>query len=126
MALSPYLKREFDLLGFHNLEVFLHLTDGFQSGRSKFRWNAPSDVTLVNKFSDMLIEEMRIPENWFQVPNKWLVFNMADGLSRVETKKMYHLLWVKHLAMISKLSLLFFPMADYKFDPQASLSFVYF
>ena len=75
MSLSPYLKRDFDLVGFHNLEVYLHLTDGYQCSQSKFRWNARRDVALVNKFSDMLIEELRIPENWFQVPNKGLVFN---------------------------------------------------
>lgn len=78
MSLSPYLKREFDLLGFHNLEVYLHLTDGFHDTQSKFRWNARRDVALANKFSDMLIEELRIPENWFQVPNKGLVFNRHD------------------------------------------------
>ena len=75
MSLSPYLKREFDLLGFHNLEIYLHLTDGYVGKRLKFRWNARRDLALVNKSSDMLIEELRIPECWYQVPNKGLVFN---------------------------------------------------
>ena len=75
MSLSPYLKQEFDLAGFHNLEIYLHLTDGYAGKKSKFRWNARRDLALVNKCSDMLIEELRIPEFWFQVSNKGLVFN---------------------------------------------------
>ena len=44
MSLSPYLKREFDLLGFHNLEIYLHLTDGYVGKRLKFWWNARRDL----------------------------------------------------------------------------------
>ncbi|GMY38009.1 phospholipase A1-Igamma1, chloroplastic-like [Fagus crenata] len=72
---SPYLKHESDLLGCHNLELYLHLLDGFLSKQSKFRWNARRDVALVNKTSDMLIEELRIPEFWYELPYKGLVLN---------------------------------------------------
>ncbi|KAK9268172.1 hypothetical protein L1049_010614 [Liquidambar formosana] len=75
VSMSPYLKQGFDLLGFHNLEMYLHLVDGFLGKKLNFRRNARRDVALVNKASDMLIEELRIPENWYQLPNKGLVFN---------------------------------------------------
>ncbi|GMY37718.1 phospholipase A1-Igamma2, chloroplastic [Fagus crenata] len=53
------MKHESDLLGCHNLELYLHLLDGFLGKQSKFRWNARRDVALQNKTSDMLIEELR-------------------------------------------------------------------
>ncbi|XP_023001410.1 phospholipase A1-Igamma1, chloroplastic-like [Cucurbita maxima] len=75
MYMSPYLKRESDMSGSHNLEIYLHLVDGFVSRRGKFRWNSRRDVALVNKGSDMLVEELRIPEFWYQLPHKGLVKN---------------------------------------------------
>ncbi|XP_031285903.1 phospholipase A1-Igamma1, chloroplastic-like [Pistacia vera] len=72
---SPYLKQDSDLSGSHNLELYLHLLDGYLSKKSKFRWNARRDIALVNKSSDMLIEELRIPEFWYQLPHKGLVLN---------------------------------------------------
>ncbi|XP_030972286.1 phospholipase A1-Igamma1, chloroplastic-like [Quercus lobata] len=75
MFMSPYLKRESDLIGSHNLEIYLHHVDGFLSKQRKFRWNARRDVALVNKTTDMLIEELRIPKFWYQLPYKGLVLN---------------------------------------------------
>ncbi|XP_050231022.1 phospholipase A1-Igamma1, chloroplastic [Mercurialis annua] len=75
MDTSPYLKRDADMSGSHNLEVYLHLLDGFMGKKMKFRWNARRDLALVNKSSDMLIEELRIPEFWYQMPHKGLVLN---------------------------------------------------
>ncbi|KAI3942964.1 hypothetical protein MKW98_005476 [Papaver atlanticum] len=72
---SPYLKRKFDLLGFHSLETYLHLVDGFVSSESSFREHAKRDVALVNKASGMLVDELRIPENWYQLEHKGLVKN---------------------------------------------------
>ncbi|KAJ4703065.1 phospholipase A1-Igamma1, chloroplastic-like [Melia azedarach] len=74
-SMSPYLKDDTDYSGCHNLELYLHLVDGFFSKKSKFRWNARRDLALVNKSSDMLIEELRIPEFWYQLPHKGLVLN---------------------------------------------------
>ncbi|KAJ0082739.1 hypothetical protein Patl1_11183 [Pistacia atlantica] len=74
-VVSPYLKQDSDLSGSHNLELYLHLLDGYLSKKSKFRWNARRDIALVNKSSDMLIEELRIPEFWYQLPHKGLVLN---------------------------------------------------
>lgn len=78
-SLSPYLKSEFNLTGFHCLETYLHLLDGFTSSKAKFRWNARRDIALVNKSSEMLIDELRIPANWYQLPYKGLVFNSYYG-----------------------------------------------
>lgn len=73
--MSPYLKHESDLSGSHNLELYLHLIDGFLSKKSKHRWNARRDLALVNKGSDMLIEDLKIPEFWYQFPYKGLMLN---------------------------------------------------
>ncbi|KAK6932133.1 Fungal lipase-like domain [Dillenia turbinata] len=72
---SPFVKHEFNLVGFHSLEVYLHLVDGYHSLKSKFRKDAKRDLALINKSTDMLIDEVRIPENWRQFSNKGLVYN---------------------------------------------------
>ncbi|XVF87102.1 hypothetical protein PTKIN_Ptkin18bG0092900 [Pterospermum kingtungense] len=75
VLISPYLRRDPDLSGSHNLETYLHLLDGYVSKTSKFRWNARRDVALVNKTTDMLIKELKIPDFWYQTPFKGLVLN---------------------------------------------------
>ncbi|ONK65175.1 uncharacterized protein A4U43_C07F34460 [Asparagus officinalis] len=72
---SPYLRRGLHLAGFHNLETYLHLVDGFLSRDSEFRKTAKRDVALVNKASGMLKEELGIPACWNQSANKGLVCN---------------------------------------------------
>ncbi|XWS18685.1 hypothetical protein CRYUN_Cryun32bG0066000 [Craigia yunnanensis] len=72
---SPYLKRGFNPLGFHSLEMYLHLVDEFLNAGSTFRSDARRDVTLVNKACDMLVDELRIPHCWSQLANKGLVRN---------------------------------------------------
>lgn len=72
---SPYLKRGFNVLGYHSLETYLHLVDGFVSTKSLFRTEARRDIALVNKACDMLVEELRIPHFWYQMANKGLVCN---------------------------------------------------
>ncbi|XP_057492934.1 phospholipase A1-Igamma1, chloroplastic [Actinidia eriantha] len=72
---SPYLKRRLNLLGFHMLETYLHVVDGFLSTSSTYRSNARRDVALVNKCCDMLVDELRIPPCWYQMENKGLVCN---------------------------------------------------
>ncbi|KAL7241977.1 hypothetical protein ACSBR1_014535 [Camellia fascicularis] len=64
-----------DFAGFHMLETYLHLVDGFMSTRSTFRSNARRDAALVNKACDMLVDELRIPPCWYQMENKGLVCN---------------------------------------------------
>ncbi|MBA0724305.1 hypothetical protein Golax_021004 [Gossypium laxum] len=75
MLHSPYLRRDPDYTGCHNLEIYLHLLDGYVSKTSKFRWNARRDVALVNKSTNMLITELKIPECWYERPFKGLVLN---------------------------------------------------
>lgn len=72
---SPYLKHGFNPLGFHSLETYLHLVDGFESADSAFRSDARRDVALVNKACDVLVDEFRIPHCWYQLANKGLVCN---------------------------------------------------
>lgn len=72
---SPYLKKGLNLVGFHMLETYLHLVDGFHSNESGFRVDAKRDVALVNKECDMLADELRIPHNWYQFANKGLIRN---------------------------------------------------
>ncbi|GMN54553.1 hypothetical protein TIFTF001_023676 [Ficus carica] len=72
---SPYLKHGFNLIGFHSLETYLHLVDGFLSTTTTFRNNARRDVALVNKACDILVDELRIPQSWYQLANKGLVCN---------------------------------------------------
>ncbi|KAE8674207.1 hypothetical protein F3Y22_tig00111769pilonHSYRG00585 [Hibiscus syriacus] len=72
---SPYLKRGFNPMGFHSLETYLHLVDGFHGAGSAFRSDARRDVTLVNKACDMLVDELRIPQCWYQLAHKGLVCN---------------------------------------------------
>ncbi|KAJ4807940.1 Alpha/beta-Hydrolases superfamily protein [Rhynchospora pubera] len=74
---SPYLKQMFDLVGYHNLEMYLHLVDGHISsnGSEKFREDAKRDVALVNKWSGMLKKETLVPSCWYQPAFKGLVCN---------------------------------------------------
>ncbi|KAK2992397.1 hypothetical protein RJ640_029615 [Escallonia rubra] len=72
---SPYLKHRFNLLGFHSVETYLHLVDGFHSSSSVFRSEARRDLALVNKACDMLVDELRIPQSWYQPANKGLERN---------------------------------------------------
>ncbi|CAK9142841.1 unnamed protein product [Ilex paraguariensis] len=72
---SPYLKHRFNVLGFHMLETYLHLVDGFHSTASTIRSDAKRDIVLVNKACNMLVDELRIPHSWYQEANKGLVCN---------------------------------------------------
>ncbi|KAI4343091.1 hypothetical protein MLD38_027634 [Melastoma candidum] len=72
---SPHLKHRFSVMGYHNLETYLHLVDGYLSASSGFRADAKRDMALVNKSCDMLVDELRIPKNWYQLANKGLICN---------------------------------------------------
>ncbi|KAK6917124.1 Fungal lipase-like domain [Dillenia turbinata] len=72
---SPFVKHEFNIVGFHSLEVYIHLVDGYHSSKSEFRKDAKRDLALINKSTSMLIDEVKIPENWRQLSNKGLVYN---------------------------------------------------
>ncbi|KAJ4770522.1 Alpha/beta-Hydrolases superfamily protein [Rhynchospora pubera] len=62
---SPYLKKGLDFSGFHSLETYLHLVDGFVGPDSEFRSNAKRDLALVNKSSGLLRDELSVPVCWY-------------------------------------------------------------
>lgn len=72
---SPYLKGGMNFFGCHMLETYLHLVDCYSSSSVAFREDAKRDVALVNKDCDMLVDELRIPPNWYQLANKGLERN---------------------------------------------------
>ncbi|KAI3680969.1 hypothetical protein L6452_35749 [Arctium lappa] len=72
---SPFLKRGSNFIGIHHPETYLHLVDGYVSSTSTFRSDAKRDVALVNKYVDMLVNDLRIPPCWYQLSNKGLVSN---------------------------------------------------
>ncbi|KAF8408817.1 hypothetical protein HHK36_004886 [Tetracentron sinense] len=75
---SPHLKRGgFNFSGFHSLETYLHLVDGFLSTNLKFRSDARRDVALVNRDCGMLLNELRIPEFWYQL-TRMILFDLRD------------------------------------------------
>ncbi|GLJ42813.1 hypothetical protein SUGI_0887680 [Cryptomeria japonica] len=76
---SPVLKKSYNPASFHNLEVYLHLLDGFQ-GNNKLPFKPSGrDPALVNKYSDLLIEKLQIPSMWWVKRNKEIV-KRIDGL----------------------------------------------
>lgn len=79
---SPFLKRGSNFFGFHHPETYLHLVDGYDSSTAGFRPDAKRDVALVNKYCDMLVNELRIPPCWYQLRNKGLVPNEYGRMVR--------------------------------------------
>ncbi|XP_057846987.2 phospholipase A1-Igamma2, chloroplastic-like [Cryptomeria japonica] len=76
---SPVLKKSYNPASFHNLEVYLHLLDGFQ-GNNKLPFKPSGrDPGLVNKYADLLIEKLQIPSNLWVRRNKEIV-KRIDGL----------------------------------------------
>ncbi|XP_057837824.2 phospholipase A1-Igamma2, chloroplastic-like [Cryptomeria japonica] len=76
---SAFLKHMHNPANFHNLEVYLHALDGFQ-GNNKLPFKPSGrDPALVNKHSDLLIESLQIPSNWWEKRNKEVV-KRIDGM----------------------------------------------
>ncbi|KAL5995252.1 Phospholipase A1-Igamma3, chloroplastic [Asimina triloba] len=80
---SPFVKvMGMDLGGAHNLELHLHLVDGYNGKGREYCWQQPNkpqrDLALVNKDSDCLKEEFGVPPYWRQDRNKGLV-RAVDG-----------------------------------------------
>ncbi|PWA34219.1 Lipase, class 3 [Artemisia annua] len=79
---SPFLKRGSNFFGVHHPETYLHLVDGYVSSTAGFRTDAKRDVALVNKYCDMLVNELRIPPCWYQQRYKGLVANEFGRMVR--------------------------------------------
>ncbi|KAG5080046.1 hypothetical protein JHK86_004111 [Glycine max] len=73
---SPFLKHDVDCA--HNLEVLLHLLDGYHGERGEFMLASDRDHALVNKGGDFLKESYLVPPNWWQDENKGLK-RSSDG-----------------------------------------------
>ncbi|RCV25007.1 hypothetical protein SETIT_5G132200v2 [Setaria italica] len=74
---SPFLKDTIDITCYHNLEAHLHLLDGFRSRGEGFELSG-RDPALVNKSTDFLRDEHKVPPVWYQAENKGLV-KTEDG-----------------------------------------------
>lgn len=70
---SPFLKENGDLGCTHNLEVLLHLMDGYHGKDKKFNMVSKRDIALVNKSCDLLRSEFGVPPHWRQDENKGMV-----------------------------------------------------
>jgi hypothetical protein len=59
----------------HNLEVYLHLIDGYG------RYDAPPsrDLVLVNKSTGFLKDDKYVPEAWWQQKHKGLHYSLAEN-----------------------------------------------
>nr|CAD1819683.1 unnamed protein product [Ananas comosus var. bracteatus] len=66
VAASPYLKRDVDFAGYHGLETYLHLVDGYVRSNSGFRQGARRNLALVNKAGAMLRRELGVPACWYR------------------------------------------------------------
>ncbi|KAL5567099.1 hypothetical protein UlMin_030263 [Ulmus minor] len=75
---SPFLKPSKDPGCAHNLEVYLHLVDGYHGSGRKFCLANKRDIALVNKNCDLLKSEYGVPPNWRQDENKGMV-RSSDG-----------------------------------------------
>ncbi|KAH9297081.1 hypothetical protein KI387_028763, partial [Taxus chinensis] len=69
---SPLLKPTHKLSYFHNLEVYLHLLDGYVGHRKAYS-SYGRDPALANKSCDILIDDFKIPPQWWQQQNKGLI-----------------------------------------------------
>lgn len=70
---SPFLKGSNDLVCAHNLEVHLHLVDGYHGKGKRFCLASKRDIALVNKSCDFLRSEYGVPPHWRQDENKGMV-----------------------------------------------------
>ncbi|KAK7312167.1 hypothetical protein VNO77_35831 [Canavalia gladiata] len=75
---SPFWKGTNDLGCAHNLEVHLHLVDGYHGKEKRFLLASKRDIALVNKSCDFLRNEYGVPPYWRQEENKGMV-RTADG-----------------------------------------------
>nr|GLL43628.1 phospholipase A1-Igamma2, chloroplastic-like isoform X1 [Ipomoea trifida] len=67
---SPFIKKWIDLAEVHNLELLLHLLDGYQGERREFLRATRRNLALVNKSADLLNDALQIPPKWREALRK--------------------------------------------------------
>nr|GLL43629.1 phospholipase A1-Igamma2, chloroplastic-like isoform X2 [Ipomoea trifida] len=67
---SPFIKKWIDLAEVHNLELLLHLVDGYQGEGREFLSATGRNLALVNKSKDLLNDDLHIPPNWKEALRK--------------------------------------------------------
>uniref|UniRef100_A0A0D6QZW2 Fungal lipase-type domain-containing protein n=1 Tax=Araucaria cunninghamii TaxID=56994 RepID=A0A0D6QZW2_ARACU len=77
---SPLLKETHNPADFHSLEVYLHSLDGFQGNNRPFKSLGLRDPAMVNKSSDLLIEDLQVPSHWWPRRNKEIVKRIDGAL----------------------------------------------
>ncbi|KAG9142741.1 hypothetical protein Leryth_005489 [Lithospermum erythrorhizon] len=71
---STFLKRESNYVYSHDLEVYLHLLDGYHGTGHKFELATKRDHALINKYTDFLDnKKYKVAPNWKQDENKGMV-----------------------------------------------------
>lgn len=75
---SPFLKKGTDYTASHNLDLYLHLLDGYNGKIMPFKRVIERDVALVNRYGDFLRDDLHLPHSWWQQENKGLV-KLEDG-----------------------------------------------
>jgi len=73
---SLFLKQTHNLVNTHNLEVYLHLIDGYLGKGEAFR-SSGRDLALVNKICDLVIEDLGIPLHWMQQQREDQIYTYA-------------------------------------------------
>ncbi|XP_019180447.1 PREDICTED: phospholipase A1-Igamma2, chloroplastic-like isoform X1 [Ipomoea nil] len=74
---SPFIKKSIDIAEVHNLELLLHLLDGYQGEGRPFLRATGRDLALVNKSKDLLNDSLQIPPKWRDALRK-KVDNISD------------------------------------------------
>ncbi|XP_042518318.1 phospholipase A1-Igamma2, chloroplastic-like [Macadamia integrifolia] len=85
---SPFLKDINDPTNFHNLEVHLHLLDGYHGKGKRFVLSSKRDIALVNKAADFLKDHHLVPPFWRQDENKGMVRNYEGRWVQPERPKL--------------------------------------